>query len=647
MNAPGERAAARAAIVLPCIGALVLLAYGLVTHYSIVDDAYISYRYVDNWLAGDGLAYNAGERVEGYTSLLWIVLLAPLRLVGVPPVIASTGLLGCALAVLLWAVYRTATDLAGDTRAGWAAFILAAGSPMLARWTVSGMETVCYAALLAVAMQRLAARRAHGIGSSIAFGLAVLARPPGAMHAVIAFAAALPWLGSERPRRVLALVGPGLVFAALPVAQVLFRLAYYGAPLPNTYYAKLTGDLPPLWPWGLGYVLRFLVSGGAVLVLCAGLAAFVGRRGEWVLAALAVQVVAQIAYTVRVGGDYFAFHRFVVPVLPALAILGGVGLHAVAGRAGQRLAAAVPAAAVILAALQTGLAYASYEQFTHDLAVESRAEREAIAAWLQANYPSDATIAVNTAGVIPYRTRMPTIDMLGLNDRHIALSPSKYTRDGMSGIGHLKHDGAYVCDRAPDLVLTSGGTLHRGRSMEEAIMQAALNTFPGDREFLRAPECSVRYMPVAEELRPGQFVVVYVRQAGPVPPDEPRSGVASAEEWFGRGIKRMRGAKFVEAIAAFEQSLALRPGNPAAMSNVGFCLLDLQRYREAIAVFDRVLSSRPDHLDALYGLALAHENLHHDDEALRYWRAYIATAPDSPWRERALRHLALLQDTSL
>ena len=41
-----------------------------------VDDAYIYLRYCDNWNAGLGLVYNAGERVIAFTSYLYVVLIA-------------------------------------------------------------------------------------------------------------------------------------------------------------------------------------------------------------------------------------------------------------------------------------------------------------------------------------------------------------------------------------------------------------------------------------------------------------------------------------------------------------------------------------------------------------------------------------------
>jgi len=47
---------------------------------SLIDDAFIFFRYADNLLAGLGPVFNAGERVEGFTSPLWLLLLAAMDL---------------------------------------------------------------------------------------------------------------------------------------------------------------------------------------------------------------------------------------------------------------------------------------------------------------------------------------------------------------------------------------------------------------------------------------------------------------------------------------------------------------------------------------------------------------------------------------
>ena len=72
------------------------IAFGLwssIRNRWVCDDAFITFRYVQNLLGGNGLVYNVGERVEGYTHFLWLLLVALFRWMGFEP-IAITQVLG-------------------------------------------------------------------------------------------------------------------------------------------------------------------------------------------------------------------------------------------------------------------------------------------------------------------------------------------------------------------------------------------------------------------------------------------------------------------------------------------------------------------------------------------------------------------------
>ena len=53
-----------------------VLATGLWWFHYMPDDAYIGLRYARNLSVGEGLVFNPGERVEGYTNFLWVIILA-------------------------------------------------------------------------------------------------------------------------------------------------------------------------------------------------------------------------------------------------------------------------------------------------------------------------------------------------------------------------------------------------------------------------------------------------------------------------------------------------------------------------------------------------------------------------------------------
>jgi tetratricopeptide (TPR) repeat protein len=96
-------------------------------------------------------------------------------------------------------------------------------------------------------------------------------------------------------------------------------------------------------------------------------------------------------------------------------------------------------------------------------------------------------------------------------------------------------------------------------------------------------------------------------------------------------------------VNAFRRSLVDNPEHPSALTNMGYCLIDLNRPAEAVPIFESVLAQRPEHYDGLYGLALAHELQDHSREAKELWHRYIQEAPESVWKQHARDRLERLR----
>ena len=115
-----------------------------------VDDAYISLRYATNWARGEGLTFNPGEIVEGYTNFLEVAILAVAIRLGVDPVLAMT-MIGWISLALLVGVFTTFTlrHLVPDRPFVAATMgVVAMLNPVFLSWASSGMESLLYAALL-------------------------------------------------------------------------------------------------------------------------------------------------------------------------------------------------------------------------------------------------------------------------------------------------------------------------------------------------------------------------------------------------------------------------------------------------------------------------------------------------------------------
>ena len=55
-----------------------------IRYFTLYDDVMIGMRYARNFAYHGQLVWNLGERVEGFTNLLWVLYFAVLHLVGVP-----------------------------------------------------------------------------------------------------------------------------------------------------------------------------------------------------------------------------------------------------------------------------------------------------------------------------------------------------------------------------------------------------------------------------------------------------------------------------------------------------------------------------------------------------------------------------------
>ena len=89
------------------------------------DDAFISFRYASNLLAGHGLVYNPGEWVEGFTNLSWTLLSAVVMAAGIDPVVGMAALGTMALGGMVVVAAAVGSRAAGLMGAAVAAALIA------------------------------------------------------------------------------------------------------------------------------------------------------------------------------------------------------------------------------------------------------------------------------------------------------------------------------------------------------------------------------------------------------------------------------------------------------------------------------------------------------------------------------------------
>ncbi|MGB8646235.1 MAG: hypothetical protein WCF84_13435 [Anaerolineae bacterium] len=401
---------------VPVIAAAVMFVHAFALRYT-PDDAYISFRYMLNLARGLGPVFNAGQQVEGYTSPLWIFLLGGLHAIGLP--IESTALIlslaGGVLAV--WLLPRLSHALGYELH-GLDAFLLACNTSF-AVWAGASMEMVVFAFVLVAAMLVLFAGKRRWLAGLI-FATLVLVRPEGLLIGGLAVLyMAWPVLRRE-PRAWRAALTFTFAFAVPVLTHLIWRLAYYGYPLPNTFYVKVGFTLAQVIR-GIGYVgeagWQYLIP--LVLPLLLGL---LTRPLDRKRVYAEVVLVSYVAYVALVGGDWMVSNRLFVPIMPLITLFAAVGsvrlFKWVRPRLGTRRSLATAlACAGVAAVLALDLA-PSFTVNTHQDYTDSG---KPIAEWLNAHCPTNLRVAVYAAGTLPYYApNFPIVDMFGLADTTIA-----------------------------------------------------------------------------------------------------------------------------------------------------------------------------------------------------------------------------------
>ncbi len=304
----------KAAVGFLLVGFLVLV----VRNAWLSDDAYITFRTVDNLIHGYGLTWNVSERVQVYTHPLWMFLISAFyfltREIFFTSLLVSIGI--SALAVMLFI-----SSVARSPRMAMLGLAVFSLSKAFVDYATSGLENPLTHLILAgfiwVYLEARATRRWFG-GLALLACLGMLNR----LDTALFFAPALLWALVET-RDLRALLNGVIAFLPLLLWQ-LFSVFYYGALVPNTALAKLNvGLIPPaeLRRAGLAY-LHNSWQVDPITLLTIGLGVLVPLIGRaWRRLPLAAGVALYLLYVVRVGGDFMSGRFLTAPLFVAVGLL--------------------------------------------------------------------------------------------------------------------------------------------------------------------------------------------------------------------------------------------------------------------------------------------------------------------------------------
>ena len=417
------------------------------------DDAYISLRYAQRLLAGKGLTWNDGERVEGYSNLLWILLAAGMGKIGFN-LVTATLWLGLAATISTFMVF-----IRFGRRQQCPLFALVAGllayalSAPVAIWSIGGLEAplvmalFAWSVLLAFRLIDCADNRiAAAIG--ILLGLICLLRPEGPLYTAAVMLAV--FLTSSLPLKLrlrTAFTIGGIAFCFF-AAQLAFRLNYYGTWVSNSALAKVAFSSQRLVT-GTHYIFDALFS----FIIPLSYSVFIFRRAGFIPPAIRLAAIAGGLWCVAVivgGGDMFEGFRMFLPVVPLIVM-------AFMQAASLALPKAAPRKEYIFL-LCLLLCHGWLQSITRDNEEAKLRHGEAAAklvgqALAERFGATRPLIAVGAAGAVPYYSGLPALDVFGLNDAYLTAHRYQNPNFGKGKIGHELFDADYIKMRKPDILV--------------------------------------------------------------------------------------------------------------------------------------------------------------------------------------------------
>jgi len=307
---------------------LMLLMGRIVWAGFLTEDAFISYRCLENLRHGLGMTWATDLRSQPYTHPLWMLAHMPLLIV-IPDVkIVSFLLCFACTGGVLWSLHRNYSSYRPFY--SYVVLVPLLLSKCFVEWSTSGLENPLAHLCAALFFPAFLGRHARSFSIDNAAFLAAVAFLNRHDNALFY---ALPIAVMFFSRRQYLADAISLLISALPVAAwFAFAVFYYGQALPDTYYAKLTAGIDKdfLAAQGMTYLARFaerdmpsflIIVVGLVMAARVALSSTIPSDARIRFAAAASSLLLFLAYVVHAGGDYMEGRFFSTPFIVAVVLL--------------------------------------------------------------------------------------------------------------------------------------------------------------------------------------------------------------------------------------------------------------------------------------------------------------------------------------
>ncbi len=413
------------------LSAILLSAFVIRVAYAasnpMLDDAFITFRYVRNLAHGLGFVYNPGERILGTTTPLYALLLTPFAVAGIDFVTVGKIINILASTAGVFMVFLIARRAFGNWPALLAALLMAISTNNV--WAAStGMETELNVLILLLMIYVYLSHRYNT--TAVLAAVALVTRPDDLILVGVVFTwqFAKVIFKKESAGSVVRLLA---IFLLCLLPWLIFATLYFGSPLPNSIIGKVASYRVPVAENFMAYLGQYGFTLDTPRALATTVLFVLGvisilRRREDLLVPLAYFLLYSTAFIVsgaRLGSGWYW-----QPMWPihSIIVAGGfsfIGEVSEASRIGPMLARfRIPIAAGVVLIVALVWVGALKSRFIDPRPPDDLewAELAAAGRWINQNTAPNATVSLETIGAVGWYSNRYIIDEGGLVSTRVA-----------------------------------------------------------------------------------------------------------------------------------------------------------------------------------------------------------------------------------
>ena len=420
-----------------------------------VDDAFISFQYAKNLTEGHGMTFNQGEKVEGYTNFLLVIIEALILRLGLDLIFWIKSLSIIAGGLIIFLTYRfIILEIEDESPIHLLpCLIIAMNSPFVLASTI-GLETQVFTLAVFSGIYLFLKYESPKISmvASALLTLAILIRPEGLIFFV--FITLSKILFDRKSGKQTDFLLWMLPFLLIFFPYFGWRYVYFGELLPNTFHAKVGGDLLSRMIEGKKYIRQFMKTFGLHILILVPLVEFFRKkltRSGKVLLVLILTYFLYIGYT---GKDWIPQFRFLAPLIPLIFILVHNSTYSLfkvlnpnitwKTKIILKIILLIPLTIFISNTISLKNTSNIYRHTMMRAAGYENAHKK-LALWFKENSPEDAAIALMDVGIVKFFSDRYVIDITGLTDKFISRSKG--------GLLDKAYDLSYLFQKNPDYIV--------------------------------------------------------------------------------------------------------------------------------------------------------------------------------------------------